>query len=225
MAFPPNLLAENEELVLDLRPHWIALAAPTAVAVGVFVAWIFIFNFFDADGAGSISAKISTGIRWVALAAGFVVLLGYTLRKVIAWITDNFVVTSDRLIHRDGFIAKRSMEIPLEAINDVRFQQTIIQRMIGAGTLIIQSASQQGREQFSNIRNPDDVQKTIYEAGEKNQHRMFGGTQGGPRGGEGSVEARADSAADEIRKLNSLRAEGVLSDEEFEAQKRKLLGT
>ena len=41
------------------------------------------------------------------------------------------------MIHRAGWIAKYSMEIPLEAINDVRFEQGVIDRIIGAGTLVV----------------------------------------------------------------------------------------
>ena len=92
---------------------------------------------------------------------------------MIWWLTSYFVVTTDRLIHREGWIAKHSMEIPLEAINDVRFKQTVFERIIGAGTLVVQSASESGREEFKAIRNPEDVQKTIYHQGEMNQQRMF----------------------------------------------------
>jgi hypothetical protein len=97
------------------------------------------------------------------------------VRKFIAWVTSYFVVTSDRVIHREGWIAKRSMEIPLEAINDVRFHQGVFERIIGAGDLIISSASEFGREVFGDIRNPEHVQKTIYQQGELNKDRMYRG--------------------------------------------------
>ena len=69
----------------------------------------------------------------VFLIGSVVVLLLFPVPKLVWWLTSHFVVTSDRVIHREGFIAKRSMEIPLEAINDVRFDQGIIDRMLGAG--------------------------------------------------------------------------------------------
>jgi hypothetical protein len=53
------------------------------------------------------------------------------------------------------------MEIPLEAINDVRFRQSVLERMVGAGDLVIQSASEYGRNVFANVRNPEHVQRTI----------------------------------------------------------------
>jgi uncharacterized membrane protein YdbT with pleckstrin-like domain len=116
------------------------------------------------------------------------------------------------VIHREGFIAKRSMEIPLEKINDVRFRQSVFERVIGAGDLILESAGEFGRNVFSNIRDPEHVQKTIYHQGELNQQREMG-----PR-------AAAPSATSELERLADLRARGVLTEEEFQAQKRKILG-
>ena len=108
------------------------------------------------------------GIVWIAL---IVFLVVYPVRKLVWWLTSDFVVTSSRVIHREGFIAKRSMEIPLDKINDVRFEQGIFERMVGAGTLVIQSASESGRNEFRFIRHPEEVQRTIYHESEADQTR------------------------------------------------------
>ena len=143
-------------------------------------------------------------------AAIVVVLIAYPVRRLTAWLTSHFVVTSDRVIHREGLIAKRSMEIPLEEINDVRFEQGVFDRLVGAGTLVMQSASEAGREEFAHIRKPEDVQRTIYHQGELNQTRM--------RGGSG---VSAPSPTTELERLADLRAKGVLTEAEFQAQKAK----
>ncbi|MEI7924838.1 MAG: PH domain-containing protein [Chloroflexota bacterium] len=149
--------------------------------------------------------------EWGVILVGLLVLVAVPLPRVARWWTSYFVVTSDRVIHREGIIGKSSMEIPLEAINDVRFEQSVIERLLGAGDLVIQSASESGREVFSDIRHPEDVQRTIYHQGELNQQRMYaGGTR---------------SAADELTRLADLRDRGALTSEEFEAQKRRILGT
>ena len=102
----------------------------------------------------------------------------------------------DRIVHRQGWIAKRSMEIPLENINDVRFNQSIFERMIGAGDLIIESAGTHGQEVFGDIRRPEHVQKVIYEETEKNQQRMSGGHGSAMGGGPVSI---ADELAKELK--------------------------
>jgi uncharacterized membrane protein YdbT with pleckstrin-like domain len=202
MAFPRRLLVPGEELVLDLRPHPVALVAPGIVSLAAIVLGIWVIS------------KAHGNVKWVVLAAVAIVLIAYPIRRLTDWLTSHFVVTSDRIIHRRGLIAKSSMEIPLEAINDVRFEQGVIDRMIGAGTLVIQSASEAGREDFSHIRKPEEVQKTIYEQGEKNQTRMH----------QGGGAAASPSTTTELQRLADLRDKGVLTEQEFQAQKAKILG-
>ena len=203
MPFPRRLLIEGEELFLDLRPHWIALVGPAIATVAILVGMIVLYQVFDER-----ILDVVVGI------AGTLLLLAYPVRRLVDWLTSHFVVTSDRIIHRRGFIAKYSMEVPLEAINDVRFEQGILDRMIGAGTLIVQSASEAGRQVFDHIRRPEEVQRTIYHQGELNQQRMMAG-----RRGSGSP-----STTSELERLADLRARGVLTEEEFQAQKRRILG-
>jgi uncharacterized membrane protein YdbT with pleckstrin-like domain len=203
MAFPRRLLVEGEELILDLRPHWIALVMPAIATVATVAVMIVLYETFEEGILDTI-----VGV------AGTLFLLAYPLRRLVDWLTSHFVVTSDRIIHRRGFIAKYSMEVPLEAINDVRFEQGILDRMIGAGTLVVQSASEAGRQVFDHIRDPEGVQKTIYHQGELNQQRMM----------TGSGSRSAPSTTSELERLADLRARGILTEEEFQAQKRRILG-
>jgi uncharacterized membrane protein YdbT with pleckstrin-like domain len=208
VTFPRRLLVEGEELVLDLRPHWIALVRAIIVTVLVVVAWTLLLPRVGDAPAGD-------ALRWAIIGVGVLLLLWYPVRDIVEWLTSNFVVTSDRIIRREGFIAKRSMEIPLEAINDVRFQQGVFERIIGAGTLVIHSASEAGREEFSNVRDPEHVQRTIYHQGELNQQRMRAA---------GPVVAHAPSVATELQRLADLRERGVLTEQEFQEQKARILG-
>jgi membrane protein YdbS with pleckstrin-like domain len=209
MPFPRRLLIPDEQLVLDLRPHPISLVMPTLVTIVGFVA------------ASWLTAKTDVA-DWAWWVLFVILLVLYPLPKLIAWLTSNFAVTSDRVIHRQGFIAKRSMEIPLEAINDVRFEQGILDRMVGAGTLVISSASEFGRNTFDDIRHPETVQKVIYEQGESNKKRMYQGSAAGE--GPPPPPPAAPSATTELERLARLRADGVLSEEEFQVQKAKILG-
>ncbi|HEX9410811.1 MAG TPA: PH domain-containing protein [Actinomycetota bacterium] len=208
MPFPRRLLSEDEQLVLDLRPHWIALVAPlfeTALIVaGVALALAYLPNGWP------------TWVRWAVVIAGLFLFLWRPVRHIVAWATSHFVVTTDRVVHRSGWFAKHSMEIPLENISDVRFNQSVFERVIGAGDLTLESPGEFGQETFSNVRKPESVQKTIYEMTESNRRRMMA-----PAGLVAS--AAPTSVADELAKLDRLRDEGVISDEEFEAQKARLL--
>ena len=203
MGFPRRLLAENEQLILDLRPHWISLVLPVGATV-LIVGGVVAALAYTPD-------SWPNWVAWAAVVVGVILLLAYPFRFFIDWITSHFVVTSDRLIHREGWFAKRSMEIPLENINDVRFNQSVFERVIKAGDLTIESAGEFGQQNFTDIHDPEQVQKVIYETSEANSQRMY--TGGRP----------SSSVADELSKLDRLRDEGVISNEEFEAQKARLL--
>jgi uncharacterized membrane protein YdbT with pleckstrin-like domain len=209
MAFPRRLLVEGEELILDLRPHWIALVPPAIVTVLSLFVWIVL--------PGKVHGSAHSFVFWLVTALAVIAVAWFAVRPVISWATSHFVVTSDRVLHRRGLVAKHSMEIPLEHINDVRFSQGVLERIIGAGTLVIQSASEQGREEFRDVRHPEDVQKTIYKVGEHNQNRMY-------RGGAASPPV-SPSVTTELDRLADLRAKGVLTEAEFQAQKARILGS
>ncbi|HEY5905379.1 MAG TPA: PH domain-containing protein [Actinomycetota bacterium] len=218
--FPRKLLIPGEEVVLELRPHPVALAAPAiALVVGTAVAsWI--------------ATKTDGVVVWIVWAAWLALMLGYVVPKVVGWWTSIFVISTDRVISREGFIAKRSMEIPLEQVNDVRFEQGIFDRIVGAGTLLIQSASTTGTNSFDHIRHPEDVQRTIFHQGELNQHRSAhrsapapAPAAGAPARPDGSTAPPASpSVTTELERLADLRARGVLTEEEFQAQKARILG-
>lgn len=203
MAFPRRLLSEGEELVLDVRPHWIALVGPVVQTALVVAAVVFIL--------ANMPDSWSSWARWGIVLAGLAAVLVWPVPHVVAWATSHFVVTSDRLIHRSGLFAKKSMEIPLEKISDVRFSQRVLERVIGAGDLIIESPGEFGQETFSNVRRPEDVQKLIYEMGETNQQRMA------------APGAAPSSVATELERLARLRDEGVITESEFQGEKARIL--
>jgi uncharacterized membrane protein YdbT with pleckstrin-like domain len=207
MPFPKRLLSASEQLVLDLRPHWIALAMPVAETVLIVAAVVAAVVYIPNSWA--------SWTRLAVVGVGVLLFLIDPLRRIVAWATSHFVVTTDRLIHRSGWFAKKSMEIPLENISDVRFSQSVFERMIGAGDLTIESPGTFGQETFEDVRKPERVQKVIYEMNEANQNRMRGA----------APASAAPSTADELAKLQKLHADGVLSDAEFQAQKTRLLGS
>jgi membrane protein YdbS with pleckstrin-like domain len=155
LAFPERLLSEDEELIYDLRPHWLTLVVPVlltvAVVVAVGAAWVVM-------PAGDLQqpARMAVGVL------GLAVLLATVVGRVLRWATTHFVLTTERLIFRSGVVAKFGREIPLERINDVTFSQSLFERMIGAGDLLLESAGEHGQSRFSSIRDPEAVQLEIY---------------------------------------------------------------
>lgn len=217
MAFPTKLLNQGEEVVLDLRPHWWFMAKPTAALVGATALGVVL-------AAGGIDGTLGDilNVAAILLIVGCLVWFGARYSK---WVTTNFVVTTDRLIYRVGVVSKQGIEIPLERVNTVFFNQTIFERLIGAGDLAIESGGETGKQSFSDIRKPSLVQNEIYRQMEANNARMYAGRHGS----DASASTPADTAAspasipDQIERLDELRRRGVLTETEFAEKKAELL--
>ncbi len=88
------------------------------------------------------------------VAVGVLAALGWFGFTYLRWTTTSFIVTTDRLISRVGVLSRSGIEIPLEKINTVFFRQSLFERIIKSGDLEIESASEEGTQDFSDIRRP-----------------------------------------------------------------------
>ena len=225
MGFPRRQLREGEELILDLRPHPIAIAFNVAVGVLTIVAAILILLNIHGSGLD--------WLRWLTAFLAIGVILFVSLPGIIRWLTSHFVVTSERVISRSGWISKNQKDIPLDRIQNVAFKQTVFERMIGAGDLNLESAGEESDTTFTDVRHPEHVQKTIYVVREQDeQRRVQPSAPLPPTAPVTAPTATAVSAptgtapvADELAKLATLRDQGVISESEFQAQKARLLGS
>jgi uncharacterized membrane protein YdbT with pleckstrin-like domain len=211
VPFPRKLINQGEEVVLDLRPHWWFMAEPTVALLGSTALGIVVLAVLDVEGT------LGDVLAYAAIALILLSLVWFIVRY-FKWVTTNFVVTSERVIFRVGVLAKRGIEIPLERINTVFFNQTIFERMLGAGDLAIESGGETGKQNFSDIRRPSLVQNEIYRQMEANNTRMYAGRQAGMPAPTG------ESITEQIARLDELRKQGVISDAEFSAKKTELLG-
>jgi len=201
MVFPSKLLNEGEEVVLDLHPHWWFLSGPVSTVVLVLVVSIV-----------ALLANVSTSVLWllvVVLLASLLWLLGRYAR----WATTEFALTSDRIILRRGVIAKQGREIPLDHINDISYNQSVFERMIGAGDVVIESAGERGQEVFPVLPKPTRIQNEIYRQLEA--HKI-----GQPDRTAGPYQL---SIPEQIEKLDELRQRGIITQAEFDSKKTQLL--
>ncbi len=208
MPFSRRLLNDGEDIVLDLHPHWEFFAKPGAAVLGAVVLGVVVLAN-DLPG-------------WVDAIVGMAVLAALAWFAVVysVWVTTNFVVTTDRLIYRHGVLSKHGIEIPLERVNTVFFSQSILERIVGSGDLVIESAGEMGQQHFSNVRKPSAVQNEIYRQMEANENRKFDRLASRPPTEEG---AGGSSIPAQIQQLDELRRQGLLSDAEFQQKKAELL--
>lgn len=233
MPYPKHLLNDGEEIILDLKPHWMYVVPTIIVWLGVTVLCLLLWNVSGQDW-----------MSWVTL----VVFLGLGVNAAVRyskWTTTSFTVTNDRVIFRQGMIAKSGVEIPLERIMNVNFKQSIWERMIGAGDLLIESGGKDGQSRFSDVRKPELVAKEIHEQAnqyeEKPARRAAAAAAAGgavavnanlpppppptapsqvPSGA--SAPASAD-AAEQLEKLHDLLTKGAITQAEYDSKKAELL--
>jgi len=203
MPYPKKNLNANESIALDMHPHWWYFAEPAAALVGAIVLGIVILAKTDNDA-----------LNWVGLAL-LVISALWLVGRYLKWITTNFVITSQRLIFRQGVFAKSGIEIPLERVNNVNFNQSVFERVLGAGDLLIESGGEDGQQRFTDIRKPDKVQNLVHAQMEGLAMR---------RGGYARAAASESDVTAQLERLEGLLDRGTISQDEFDAQKRKLLG-
>ena len=198
MAFPKKLLNTGEQLVVDIRPHWwyFSKQAAALIVTGGLLIYARIADWPDAVVLG--------------LAGLTVLALLWFVGRYLKWMTTNFAVTSHRVIFRQGVIAKKGIEIPLDRVNTIFFNQGIFERMMGTGDLTIESAGERGAQNFTDIRKPSRVQNEIYRLieAEQDEHAGMG---------------RELSLPEQLEKLDDLRKKGIIDEAEFNAKKASLL--
>ncbi|WNV90654.1 PH domain-containing protein [Umezawaea sp. Da 62-37] len=154
MAYPDDLLSPNEHVVIHKHSHWKMLLLPVFLLLVVVAACAFLASLVSGQSWGGI-AQIALIVIGVVLAAWL------TLTPVIRWRTTHFIVTSDRVMYREGVLKRTGLDIPLSRINSVRFEHSLLDRVLGCGTLIIESASDEPLE-FDDIPNVERVHSLLY---------------------------------------------------------------
>lgn len=154
MAYPDDLLSSGEHVVIHKHPHWKMLIFP--------VFWLLVVVALGTYLAGLVVDQSWAGIAWIALAViGVVLILWLTIAPVVRWRTTHFIITSDRVMYREGVFKRTGLDIPLARVNSVRFEHSLMDRVLGCGTLIIESASDEPLE-FDDIPSVEKVHTMLY---------------------------------------------------------------
>ena len=156
MAYPQKLLGDGETVVLDLHQHWKVMVLPFFELL-VLLA---LEGFFLAQDFGSTA-------NWVVLGIGLLLVVVFFVVPLLRWRTTQFVVTNERVVMRSGVLARQGRDVPLTRINDVSFSHTFFERVLGAGTLVVESAGERGQVTLTDIPHVERVQRTVYDLVDK----------------------------------------------------------
>jgi uncharacterized membrane protein YdbT with pleckstrin-like domain len=203
MAYPRRFLNDDETVVVDLHPHWWFLAGPvTALVCSMVLAVVALVN---TDAQTTPRLIVGWGCLALILAAA-----SWLVGRSLTWVTINFAITTDRVVRRSGVIAKHVMEIPLERVNTVMSSQSMLERLVGAGDLVIESGGDFGQQRFAHIRHPERVTQLLHGLVHDRQERA------------NVMSSRVDVAA-QLERFEGMLQRGTLTQDEFDAQKQRLL--
>ena len=151
MALPRRFLNEDEELLAELRPHWIFLFGPLFTSIGVWAGLIvLVILWSNAPGWTNYPILI------IALIPSL-----WLLGRVVRWRSYVVALTSTRILVRQGILGRDTVQLRLQRITEVNIRQELIERMLGTGSLIIDVQGEDDSLTLEYMRKPAVVQRVI----------------------------------------------------------------
>lgn len=200
-------LKKDERILVIIRQHWIKLALPFMIWLLVAVLLIL---FAGTTGVG------------IALATAL-----YPMYEYLNWKNNLWCVTNLRVVDESGFFSRYSKESPLDKINNVEYDQSIWGRIFGYGNVDIQTAAEMGETTYHMIHHPKLLKDTITHAQEEYKKAQINkqATQLAEAIARSTAATQPSQQliADELQKLFNLYQQGAISQEEYLAQKNKLI--
>ncbi len=150
---------------MAMRPHVKELILPALVLLVVSPAATYLAALMP-DGDAQI------WLRLVVAAVALLAVVRWTVWPFLKWLTTSYVVTDRRLITRVGVVARSGRDMPLSRINDVTFEHTnLLERMLGCGTLVVESAGERGQLVLRDVPRVEEVQRDVYRLAEQDEER------------------------------------------------------
>jgi hypothetical protein len=161
VAYADTLLANGERVIRVAHQHWFVLIWRARWAIlAIIVAAL-------AGGFRALNSKQGGFgwdlIGWIVLALLVIGLasLGWGL---LTFRSQEFVITSRRIIHAEGVVNKKATDSSLEKINDAVLTESLFGRIFGFGDLEVLTASESGIERLEKLRDAKEFKKSMLEA-------------------------------------------------------------
>jgi uncharacterized membrane protein YdbT with pleckstrin-like domain len=158
-------LSQGEHFVLRLHPHWKTLLRPFFILLVILVVAIAALIMLP---AGSDAGIVRDGIGIVV----FLALIIWGVVPVLRWRTTTYELTTRRLRLREGILSRTGRDFPLIRISDVSFTHGPIDRLLGCGKLIVESAGEHGQLVLNEIPQVQQVQSTLFQLVADEQARL-----------------------------------------------------
>jgi uncharacterized membrane protein YdbT with pleckstrin-like domain len=159
-------LLPTERRVIRVRQHW-AVMAKDLVLTGLFLLLMVVLQTYLPPGA-----VVDNLTFYLALAA----VVRFTVKTILWWI-ERIVITDKRVMLAQGIITHKVGMMPLSKVTDLTFERTLDGRMLGYGTIVVESAGQiQALNRINFVPRPEEIYEALSELifGEKGRTRASG---------------------------------------------------
>jgi len=139
-----SILQPGEKVLYSTNAHWI-FYLPAIIVWFVAVVLLILSR-----------ATINEGIVLTCLASAVVVALAGLYWAIKAWfhrLTTETDVTNLRVVHKEGFIKRRTFEMSLDKVESVDVNQSILGRILNYGDVTVMGVGE-GKETISTIASP-----------------------------------------------------------------------
>ena len=217
MTYAEKNLAPGESILYRARYHWIFYRFSIIVLVLAAGLWL-ASRSATQQQAGD---QIGRPLGWIAAAFVVIALIAFLARRFRANM-DEFVVTNRRVIRKVGLVSREIQHAPLEKIQDVTIEQGILGRMLGYGTVIVETASEKGMLVFPAIAAPESMRTHIW--GQAPAAIPTPGAAAAAAAGTAEHPAPgAVTAQKRLEELESLKQRGLVNDDEYAAKRKEIL--
>jgi len=158
-------LTEGEEFVLQLHPHWKTLLRPFFILIVTLAAALALLILLPAKADPPV-------VRIIIGAIALLLSIVFFAVPIARWRTTSYELTTRRLRLRSGIVSRSGRDFPLIRISDVSFQHGLIDRILGCGKLIVESAGEHGQLVLNEIPHVQRVQSTLFQLVEDEQSRL-----------------------------------------------------
>jgi uncharacterized membrane protein YdbT with pleckstrin-like domain len=202
-------LKKDEKAVLEIRQHWFVMVAPSFLSL-----------------IGIILGSILIGYSVVFGISIILIVICYFIYKVIQRRNNLWIVTNLRVIDEYGVFSNNAKESPLDKLNNVSYNQSFFGKIFEYGNVQIQTAAEIGSTTYHMVEHPKKLKDTITNEQEEYKHGQIM-KQAAEFANAISPERQTNKidVATELERLFELKQKGILTEEEFNARKAKILNS
>jgi len=228
--------------VVELNPTWLVLGWPLVAAIGVAALAIALAVVTPNTALGGFLGY--TLLTLVVIAGGWLAL------RWLRWRTTSIVLTTTRVLERRGVLSRQGVEIRIDRINELSYRQTLFERIVHTGSIVVEVGGETGVVVFDHLPQPAAIQSLVTEQIDAMrrskspwlQPQLQPQPQPQPQPGAPAPyppvpgmpppppappapapTAAGPSVAERLVQIDELRQRGILSDSEFQAKKAELL--